>query len=133
MGTLISILVVVIIIGALLGGKGFGGVIRRGCGFLFVLLLILVAIVFAGIYYDSRFGDRNNQPFRRDQVNEEKGGTFSAKETCPVYAKPNIESDTLWFLEMGTEVKTEDPDKFNYFYKLKDEKAYVRKTCLVKE
>jgi len=132
-GILISILIVVIIIGALLGGKSLGGVVRRGCGFFFLLLLLFIAIIFVGIYYDSHFGDPNKQPIRWNQVNGENGVIFSAKETCPVYAKPNIESDTLWFLETGTEVRVKDPDKFNYFYKLEDEKAYVRKTCLVRE
>lgn len=52
METLIVLLVIAIIIGAILGGKSFGGTVRIGCGFL-ILLVIIIAVVGVILYSNS--------------------------------------------------------------------------------
>ena len=44
----IALLIIIVIIGALLGGNSFGETIRKGCGFLLVIILILLAIAYIG-------------------------------------------------------------------------------------
>jgi len=113
MEILIPLLIVLIIIGALLGGKSFGGTIRKGCGFL-IFLLILGAVI--GVLWT-----------------DDDSANFFASENCQIYSKPNIESDTSGNLEIGKEFFVDDINKFNYFYEITDEnekKVFVRKECL---
>ncbi len=44
MEILVILLIIAIIIGALLGGKSFGGTVRKGCGFIFWFVLIVAII-----------------------------------------------------------------------------------------
>ncbi|MDC9721570.1 MAG: hypothetical protein PSN34_02195 [Urechidicola sp.] len=116
MEILIPLLIVLIIIGSLLGGKSFGGTIRKGCGFVIFLLILAVAI---GLFWTND-----------DSVN------FSASKNCQIYTKPNIESDTSGVLEIGKEFFVEDIDKFDYFYEITDENektVFVRKECLTRK
>ena len=46
MALLISILVIAILLGALRGGKSFGETINKGCGFLILLVLIIIFLIF---------------------------------------------------------------------------------------
>lgn len=49
MGDLVAILVVVIILGALAGGRSFGGTIRKGCGCLIWIVVIIAVITLLAI------------------------------------------------------------------------------------
>lgn len=122
---MIAFLVVVIIIGALLGGKSFGGTVRKGCGFLIMLVIIAIAI---GIFFYSRT-DSKKIPENKEVISTH----FTVKENCRTYIKPNIESDVSGNLEIGKELFVEDINKFNYFYEVTDKngkKTFVRKECL---
>ena len=41
---LVGLFVVIVIVGALFGGKSFGGTIRTGCGVLIVLAILLLVL-----------------------------------------------------------------------------------------
>lgn len=47
---LIGIFVLVVIFGALAGGKSFGGTVRKGCGCLSILLILVTALSLFMIY-----------------------------------------------------------------------------------
>ena len=44
MELIVGLFIVVVILGALFGGKSFGGTIRTGCGILILLAILLVVI-----------------------------------------------------------------------------------------
>jgi hypothetical protein len=50
MHTLLTILIIIIILGALLGANSFGGTIRRGC-FFFVILFGLAALALLLLFH----------------------------------------------------------------------------------
>ena len=58
METLIPLLIIIIIIGAILGGKSFGDTVRKGCGFLIILLIIAFVIILIAPWNSKR---KNNQ------------------------------------------------------------------------
>ena len=130
MGVIITLLIVAVIIGALLGGKTFGGTVKRGCGFLVVLVLLAAT---GGAYilwknYSERI--RENQEVISIGDNS---AYFIVTDTCPTYVKPNIESHVYGSLEAEKEIFVETIDKFNYFYEISDEtgkRVFVRKECL---
>jgi hypothetical protein len=132
MEILIFILIIAFIIGAILGGKSFGGTIRKGCG-----CLALLAIIFLGIYVmyisDSGLGMNSNN---EDAVSLDNPATYLfVQQNCPTYAKPNIESDVTGQLVLGKRLLVENINKYKYFYEVADENGkyiYVRKECLVK-
>lgn len=49
MGFIIFLFVVVVFIGAFLGGNSFGGTIRSGCGCIIVIVTIVVLIVIGAL------------------------------------------------------------------------------------
>jgi hypothetical protein len=131
MEALIVFLIVIIILGALLGGKSFGGTVRIGCGFF--ILLVIIAL---GIFFYSQ-SESNNAPNKKEAVSSsEASAYFIVKQDCQTYTKPNIKSDISGHLEIGKELLVENVNKFNYFYELLDENgksSYVRKECLIKK
>jgi hypothetical protein len=131
METLITLLIVIIIVGALLGGKSFGGTVRKGCGFLILLVVIIAAIgVFSYWRSESKMDSNNKEAVSSSDA----PAYFIVKQDCQTYTKPNIKSDISGHLEVGEELFVENVNKFNYFYELSDEnekKSYVKKECLV--
>ena len=133
MEILVPLLIVVIIIGALLGGKSFGGTVRKGCGFFILLVIIIVAI---GVIFYSQ-PESKKAPNSKEAVSSSNASAyFIVKQNCQTYAKPNIKSDISGHLEVGKELLVENVNKFNYFYEVSDENgknSYVRKGCLIKK
>ena len=129
---ILVLLAVVVIIGALLGGKSLGGTIRKGCGF-FILLLIL-GIVAVGILQYLSADSENTQDEEKDLISTPYNSpNFIAKENCNTYPEPNIESGSSGNLEIGKDYFVKDSNKFNYFYEItleKGGKLFVRKECL---
>ena len=133
METLIPLLIVAIIIGAILGGKSFGETVRKGCGFLIMLLIIALVIAVFSIILTNSEKDTENQEVISTADNS---AYFIVKKDCQTYIKPNIESDVTGSLEIGKSFFVEDIHKFNYFYKVIDEnknKTYARKECFKKK
>lgn len=127
---LLVFLVIIIILGALLGGKSFGDTIRKGCGCsLFLVILMFALLIITGIFL--AVGTKTHHkitPFEQTY--------FIAKQDCETYTKPDIKSDTTGYLRVGEELTVENTNLFNYFYKITDKKgksSYVRKECLVKK
>ena len=121
------LLAVVVIIGALLGGKSFGGTVRKGCGFL-IMLLILGIIAFGILYYI-----RTNPADQESIPTLENSPNYIATENCTTYSKPDIESTSEGSLETGNDYFVEDSSKFEYFYEItfkNGEKLFVLKGCL---
>ena len=129
MEALIVFLIIIIILGALLGGKSFGDTIRIGCGF-----FILLVIIATGVFFCSR-SESNNAPNIKEAVSSSVvSAYFIVKQDCQTYTKPNIKSDISGHLEVGKELLVENVNKFNYFYEVSDENgknSYVRKECLI--
>jgi len=133
MEILITLLIVIIIVGALLGGKSFGGTIRKGCGFLILLVVIIAAI---GVFFYWRSESKMDSNNREAVSSSDATAYFIVKLYCQTYTKPNIKSDTSGHLEVGEELFVETVNKFNYFYEFSDEtgkKNYVKKDCLIKK
>ncbi len=126
-------MIVVIILGALLGGKSFGGTVRIGCGFLILLVVIIVAI---GVVLYSR-SESKKAPNNKEAVSSSNASAyFIVKQDCQTYTKPNIKSDISGHLEVGKELLVENVNKFNYFYEVSDENgknSYIRKEYLIKK
>lgn len=132
MEIVITLLIIAIILGALLGGKSFGGTVKKGCGFLISLVIIIVTI---GLIFYS-LPDSTKSPNDKEEVSPSNASAyFIVKKNCQTYIKPNIESDPSGHLEVGKELFVENIKKFNYFYELSDENGkieYARKVCLKK-
>ena len=133
MTILIPVLIVAIILGAILGGKSFGGVVSKGCGFLaFIvsLTIVIIALIYA-------FSGSEETPNNIEEVTSgAASGYFIVKQDCEIYTKPNIESDVSGQLVIGDEYLIENVDRFNFFYRISDdsgENSYVRKECLNKK
>ena len=130
MEILIPLLIVVIILGALLGGKSFGGTVRKGCGFI-ILLIVIIATIGVFFYWWS---ESQKAPNNKEVVlSSNASGYFIVKQDCQTYTKPNIKSDILGYLEEGKEILIENVNKFKYFYEVSDENgknSFVRKECL---
>lgn len=123
----VIILIVVVIIGALLGGRSFGGTIRKGCGFIVFLFLIIIG---ASLYLYWI----NNDPAPSEEVSPIiKSGYFIVKQNCGTYEKPNIDSEISGYLETGQELYIKNINKYKYFYEFNKEdgkKSYVLKDHL---
>lgn len=128
MESLLVILIIVIIVGALLGGKSFGGTIRKGCGFFALILgILIVAFLLFGLLETS------TSDSQQEKSTEEYSARFTAIDDCPIYSKPDIKSDSLGVLEVGQEFFVKEVHRFKYFYTITDENenhVYVRKKCL---
>ena len=110
---LIVLLIVVIILGALLGGKSLGGTVRIGCGFL--LLLIVIAVVIGAILYTTSESNSNNSPNNRQEISPTNAKAyFVVKEDCQTYSKPDINSDISGNLEEGEEIFVENVNKYDH-------------------
>lgn len=130
MEELLTLLVIVIIIGALLGGKTFGGTVRKGCGCL--ILLIIVAIVVVKCT-NSRINSKKTLENQEIISVGNNSAYFIVKENSQTYTKPNIESDSAGNLKSGEVIFVEAINQFNYFYEIADENGknvFVRKKCL---
>ena len=130
METLLVLLIIVLIVGAILGGNSFGGTIRKGCGFLLLLVMILLFVgIIALLVTSSNSTSSSQEEFSVDG----NSAHFTAIDNCVFYSKPNIESDTLGALEIGSVFFVEEVERFKYFYTITDEdenRVYVRKNCL---
>ena len=130
METLIPLLIIVIIIGALLGGKSLGETVRIGCGVLIMLIIIAFAI---GLFFYSGTDSQKTYENHNSISTSDNSAHFIVNENCQTYIKPNIESDESGNLEIGDEYFVKNINKFNYFYEITDKnghKAFVRKECL---
>ncbi|MBZ9731188.1 hypothetical protein LB467_15950 [Salegentibacter sp. JZCK2] len=124
---ILVLLAVVVIIGALLGGKSFGGTVRKGCGFL--IMLLILGVIAIAIFYYSRTDTEGQEAISTT----ENSTNYIAKENCSTYSKPDIESTSEGSLEIGKNYFVKDNDKFNYFYEITFQngvKLFVRKECL---
>ena len=130
MEVLMPLLIIVIIIGALLGGKSFGGTVRKGCGFIILLVIIFVVL---GVFVNSQNNSKKT-PENKEVISVGNNSAyFIVKENCQTFIKPNIESNVSGNLETGKEFFVEAINKFNYFYEITDQngkKVFVRKKCL---
>ena len=118
MEILIPLLIIAIILGALLGGKSFGSTVRKGCGSLILLVIIIVAI---GVIFYSQ-SESKRAPHNKEAVSSSTTPAyFIVKQYCQTYTKPNIKSDISGLLEEGKELLVENVNKFNYFYEISDE------------
>lgn len=118
---------VVVIIGALLGGKSFGGTVRKGCGFLIMLLILGIVVIGILYYIRTNPADQESIPTLENSPN------YIATENCTTYSKPDIESTSEGSLETGNDYFVEDSSKFEYFYEItfkNGEKLFVLKGCL---
>ena len=133
MEILVPLLIAIIIFGALVGGKSFGGTIRKGCSFLVLLVILILAI---GLFFYP-WGCSDKNPDNQEAVTTTDGSAyFIVKKDCQSYAKPNIESDKLEYIEKGKELFIENVHKYNYFYEISEEDgtiSYVRKECLARK
>lgn len=124
---ILVLLAVVLILGALLGGKSFGGTVRKGCGFL--IMLLILGIIAIGIFNYSRTDTED-----KDAISTTENSTnFIVKENCTTYSKPDIESTSEGSLERGEDYFVENSSKFKYFYEITSkngEKLFVMKGCL---
>ncbi len=129
---ILVLLAVVVIMGALLGGKSLGGTIRKGCGF-FILLLILGIVALGILQYLSADSKSTQDEEKEVILTSDNSPNFVAKENCKTYPEPNIESVSSGNLEIGKDYFVKDSNKFNYFYEITFEnggKLFVRKECL---
>jgi hypothetical protein len=131
MEALIPLLIVVIIVGAILGGKSFGETISKGCGCL-TLLAIIIAVIIVVLY---SWPESETAPNNIDANSTSNSSVyFIVKQNCETYTKPDINSEVSGQLEIGQVFIVENVSRFNYFYELSDqdaEKSYVRKECLI--
>ena len=124
---ILVLLAVVLIIGALLGGKSFGGTVRKGCGFL--IILFVLGIIVIGIFYYSKTDTEDQESI----PTIENSPNYIATENCATYSKPDIESTSEGSLQIGKDYFVEDSNKYKYFYEINfqnGEKLFVRKECL---
>lgn len=127
---ILVLLAVVVIIGALLGGKSFGGTVRKGCGFL--IMLLIFGIIAIGIFYSSRTNPEDQEAISAT----ENSPNYIATENCVTYSKPDIESVSSGYLEKDKDYFVENSDKFKYFYEItfqNNAKLFVRKECLARK
>ena len=133
MDIFIIILIVIIILGALIGGKNLGDTVRKGCGF-FVFLLI---IIIGAIIYTINISDTKKDSSPQEKVSTSNDNAyFIVKQNCETYTKPNKNSKILGQLETGKEIYIENINKFNYFYEVNEgngRKSYILKDNLKKK
>jgi hypothetical protein len=133
--TLGIFLIVLIIFGALVGGKNLGDTVRKGCGcFIFLLILIIGAIT---IIYTITISETKKDSNSQEKVSTSNNNTyFIVKQNCETYTKPNKKSKISGYLESGEELYIKNINKFNYFYEVTEnngEKSYILKGYLRKK
>jgi len=128
--TLGILLIVIIIFGALLGGKNLGDTVRKGCGCFIFLLIIIIGV----IIYTISISEKDNDSKPQEKVLTSYGQAyFIVKQNCETYTKPNKKSKISGYLEAGDEIYIEHINKFNYFYEVKEDngqKSYILKGYL---
>jgi hypothetical protein len=131
MEILIILLVVIVIIGALLGGKSFGGTIRKGCGFIILSIIVVLGLI---ILWPS---EPQSDTDRRELDSSNNASTYYiVKEDCQTYTKPDIKSNVSDSLVKGEVLMIRNPSKYKYFYQFTDENGtvlYVRKQNLTEQ
>ena len=118
----VVLFIVILIIGALLGGKNLGDTFRKGCGCFVILILLLV---FGSIYFFSNYYHTNENK----EITEQKL-SYTLTSDSDVYLKPDINSEVIGYAFEGEEFEVSEPQKFNYFYEVKLENgqnAYLLK------
>ncbi len=131
MEVLVVFLIIIIIIGAILGGRSFGGTIRAGCGFFIALLILIIG------YWLFIASPETNEDSAEEAVSSRiDNGYFIVKRNCETYTKPNKDSEISGYVEAGQEMYIENLNKYNYFYELKGDdgtKSYILKENLIKK
>src|SRR6056297_3800143 len=129
MEILIPLLIIIIILGALLGGKNFGDTVRKGCGFLILLMIIIVAII---LTFYSPYGFKKDTYKQETVSSSDFSSYFIVKQDCETYTKPNNKSEISGNLVLGQKLYIENVNKYKYFYELKNDsgKSYVKKEFL---
>lgn len=119
------LLIVIIILGALFGGKYFGDTIRKGCGCLVLLLVIIIGAIIIYISEDSTPQEKASS--------SNDYGYFIVKQNSETYTKPNKNSEISGYIESGQELYIVNVNKFNYFYEVSEDngsKSYILKDNL---
>ncbi len=132
MDIFIIILIVIIILGALIGGKNLGDTVRKGCG---CIILILIILLIGGIIY-STSGTKNDSTSQEAVSSSNDYAYYIVKHNCETYIKPNKNSEISGYLEAGQELYIEKINKFNYFYEVNEDngrKSYILKDNLRKK
>ncbi len=125
---LITFLALIVIVGALVGGKSLGGTIRLGCltiSALTIGLLILVAIMSNG----------SEEIPENEKENQSSPALLMAIDTCQSYSQPDINSAPKGKIQPETQFEVSNPLRYKYFYKITTsigETVYVQKSCLQK-
>ena len=128
MEIIIFLLIVIIMFGALLGGKGFGDTVRKGCGFLILLLIVLIG---AYLVFTSNTKEKPSNPDTASTLADKPN--YISKNKCALFKKPDINSEVLRHIEEGEYFNIRDKNKFNYFYEIVDNdlgKCYILKDNL---
>lgn len=125
------LLIVIIIIGAIIGGKNLGDTVRKGCGCLVIMLIIIIGI----IIYTISEKETDSSPQETVSTSNDYA-YFIVKQNCETYSKPNINSEILGYLEAEQELYIVNINKFKYFYEVNDDngkKSYILKEYLRKK
>lgn len=121
MEALVFLLIIILFIGAILGGKSFGDTFRKGCGCGIVLFILTILMI---MFFMSN-------PFQVQEINQNETNTyFHVKSDCNIYAKPDKNSEIIDYAFAGDKVYILKPNKYNYFYELENEdesKGYILK------
>jgi outer membrane protein assembly factor BamE (lipoprotein component of BamABCDE complex) len=113
---IIFLLIVIIIFGALLGGKTFGGTVRKGCSLLLAVLLVLFGAYF---FLNSNAEEDSTHSDTIPTIIEKSN--YISKHKCALYEKADINSEVIRYIEEGEYFNVRDKDKFNYFYEVFDD------------
>lgn len=128
----IIILIVIIILGALIGGKNLGDTVRKGCG---CIVLLLIIILIGGIIYSTSGPNEDSTP-QEAILSSNDYAYFIVKQNCETYIKPNKNSEISGYFEAGQELYIKNMNKFNYFYEVNEDngrKSYILKDNLRKK
>lgn len=129
-------LVIIIIIGALLGGKTFGETLKKGCGFIFIMI-ILLALGIGLLFYYYKVSDKAvENENHKTNLSTDNSTYFIAQKNCRAYQKPDIQSKIIDSIEIGEDFFVKETNKFIYFYKVEDAEGkilHIQKECLKKK
>lgn len=110
------ILGIIILLGALIGGKHFGDTVRKGFGCFVLLLVVLIGILI------FNFSQTNEDSPPKEEFSSSKDyAYFIVKHNCETYTKPNKNSEISGYLDAGQEIYIENMNKFNYFYEVNED------------
>lgn len=123
----VALVLGIALLGALLGGRSFGETLRKGCGCLSGILLVAFLGTLTVFLIGLSAEDTPPAPVPRARPD---AGPYRVTRATPAHARPDIRSDTLLFLEPGTPLRVEEPERFRYFYGFttgEGQRAYVLK------